>query len=148
MWVNFVTQFLLYFEPITSLLHVGFTQVDGIQGFSKWNLVFIARVLERLVEKNMCHCHPTSSLLYSPFGLYKLSYLGSRLLFLGVQPQFFPLWAILTLSNVELKLQSSFAVCWVFLGLVAPGGWSGKLISEFSCVAQVFQFCFGCFSNL
>lgn len=34
MWVNFVSQFLFlprgYFGPITSLLHVAFTQVDGI----------------------------------------------------------------------------------------------------------------------
>lgn len=69
-----------------------------------------------------------------------MSYVGSSsLLFFWIQPSFFPPWAVLALSNVGFKLQSS-----LFSALGFPGafggkrGWVGKLISEFSCVAQVF----------
>lgn len=67
------------------------------------------------------------------------SYIGSCLYFFWVQPLFFPLWAVLTLSNVGFKLQSS-----LFSALGFPRACDGKrdcvwkLVSEFSCVAQVF----------
>lgn len=62
---------------------------------------------------------------------------SSCLLFFWVQ--FFPPWAVLMLSNIGFKLQNSLFSALAFPG--ACGGkrrWVGKLISEFSCVAQVF----------
>lgn len=59
--------------------------------------------------------------------------------FSGSSFHFFPPWAVPMLSNVGFKLQSL-----LFCALGFPGacggkrGWVGKLISEFSCVAQVF----------